>query len=105
MLWALNKNPADRPADADQFITALEQAKVAILSGARRRADREHGGAGRRSAAGRLPAAAAADGARADGAAALGAGEQRLARRGRRPVAEHEPHRGRRRDLAVGRGC
>jgi len=25
ILWALNKNPADRPADADRFIEALEQ--------------------------------------------------------------------------------
>ncbi len=35
VMWSLNKNPADRPADADQFLTALEQAKEAILSGAR----------------------------------------------------------------------
>jgi serine/threonine protein kinase len=34
VMWTLNKNPADRPADADQFITALEQAKAAIRSGA-----------------------------------------------------------------------
>jgi serine/threonine-protein kinase len=34
VLWALNKNPADRPADADQFIAALEHAKAAIVSGA-----------------------------------------------------------------------
>jgi serine/threonine-protein kinase len=33
VLWALNKNPADRPQDADQFIAALEGAKAAILSG------------------------------------------------------------------------
>ena len=33
VMWTLNKNPADRPTDADQFITALEQAKAAILSG------------------------------------------------------------------------
>ena len=32
-MWALNKNPVDRPANADQFITALEQAKTALLSG------------------------------------------------------------------------
>ena len=32
-MWALNKNPADRPTDADQFIAALEAAKAAILSG------------------------------------------------------------------------
>jgi eukaryotic-like serine/threonine-protein kinase len=34
-MWALNKNPVDRPANADQFITALEQAKTAIQSGER----------------------------------------------------------------------
>ncbi len=33
VMWALNKNPADRPADADQFIAALEHAKAAITSG------------------------------------------------------------------------
>jgi eukaryotic-like serine/threonine-protein kinase len=33
VMWTLNKNPADRPTDADQFITALEQAKAAIRSG------------------------------------------------------------------------
>ncbi len=35
VMWALNKNPVDRPANADQFITTLEQAKAAILSGQR----------------------------------------------------------------------
>jgi beta-lactam-binding protein with PASTA domain/predicted Ser/Thr protein kinase len=30
VMWALNKDPADRPADADQFITALEQVRGAI---------------------------------------------------------------------------
>ncbi len=35
VMWVLNKNPADRPQDADQFITALEQAKAAILAGQR----------------------------------------------------------------------
>jgi serine/threonine-protein kinase len=33
VLWSLNKNPADRPADADQFIAALEAARTAILAG------------------------------------------------------------------------
>ncbi len=33
VMWTLNKNPADRPADADQFIAALEHAKAAIISG------------------------------------------------------------------------
>ena len=35
VLWALNKDPADRPADDDQLISALEQAKEAIISGTR----------------------------------------------------------------------
>src|SRR4030081_3379037 len=34
VMWALNKTPADRPADADQFIAALEYAKHAIQDGA-----------------------------------------------------------------------
>jgi serine/threonine-protein kinase len=29
VMWALNKDPADRPADADQFIAALEQVRGA----------------------------------------------------------------------------
>jgi eukaryotic-like serine/threonine-protein kinase len=33
ILWALNKNPTDRPRDADQFINALEQVKAVIESG------------------------------------------------------------------------
>ena len=33
VLWTLNKDPADRPADADQLMGALEQCKAAILSG------------------------------------------------------------------------
>jgi beta-lactam-binding protein with PASTA domain len=33
VLWALNKNPADRPKNADELIVALEQAKAAILAG------------------------------------------------------------------------
>src|SRR4029077_15154118 len=32
VLWALNKNPADRPKNADEFITALEAAKAAVLA-------------------------------------------------------------------------
>jgi beta-lactam-binding protein with PASTA domain/predicted Ser/Thr protein kinase len=35
VMWALNKNPADRPQEADQLILALEQAKSLIVSGAR----------------------------------------------------------------------
>ena len=33
VMWALNKNPADRPNDADDFVAALESAKSAIQSG------------------------------------------------------------------------
>ncbi|MDQ6745493.1 MAG: Stk1 family PASTA domain-containing Ser/Thr kinase [Actinomycetota bacterium] len=33
ILWALNKNPADRPADADAFISALEAVKVSLTEG------------------------------------------------------------------------
>jgi eukaryotic-like serine/threonine-protein kinase len=35
VMWALNKNPSDRPQEADQLILALEQAKAIIVSGAR----------------------------------------------------------------------
>ena len=35
VLWSLNKNPADRPADDDQLIAALEHVKAAIVSGVR----------------------------------------------------------------------
>ncbi len=33
ILWALNKNPNDRPTDADQLINALEQVKALIEGG------------------------------------------------------------------------
>ena len=33
VMWALNKNPGDRPTSADDFIRALESAKEAISSG------------------------------------------------------------------------
>jgi serine/threonine-protein kinase len=32
VMWALNKDPADRPADADQFIMALEQVREALAA-------------------------------------------------------------------------
>jgi serine/threonine-protein kinase len=35
VLWALNKNPADRPQDADQFINVLEQVRESMHSGVR----------------------------------------------------------------------
>jgi beta-lactam-binding protein with PASTA domain/predicted Ser/Thr protein kinase len=34
VLWGLNKNPANRPRDADEFIAALEAARAAITPGA-----------------------------------------------------------------------
>ena len=34
VLWVLNKDPNDRPANADELIAALEHAKVSIRSGA-----------------------------------------------------------------------
>jgi eukaryotic-like serine/threonine-protein kinase len=61
VMWALNKNPVDRPANADQFITALEQARTAIQSGERgQRTASMAALAG--VAAGRYAAAAAASG-------------------------------------------
>ena len=35
MLWSLNKDPADRPADADQLITALTRVREMIVSESR----------------------------------------------------------------------
>src|SRR4030088_1940535 len=35
VMWALNKNPEDRPRDADQFISVLEQVKASILAAQR----------------------------------------------------------------------
>jgi eukaryotic-like serine/threonine-protein kinase len=34
VMWTLNKNPADRPSDADQLIGTLENARAVIQSGA-----------------------------------------------------------------------
>ena len=61
VLWVLNKNPSDRPADADQLITALEHAKVSIMSEA----------SGQNTA--RMAAVAALAAAGAGGGGALGA--------------------------------
>jgi serine/threonine-protein kinase len=33
-MWGLNKNPVDRPKDADEFIAALEAARASIVTGA-----------------------------------------------------------------------
>ncbi|HZU61486.1 MAG TPA: Stk1 family PASTA domain-containing Ser/Thr kinase [Solirubrobacteraceae bacterium] len=33
VLWALNKNPADRPRNADELIEALQRARASILAG------------------------------------------------------------------------
>ncbi len=65
VMWALNKNPADRPADADQFIAALEHAKAAIVSGA----------TGQRTAAMAAVAAGAAGAGAAAGAAGAAAAQ------------------------------
>jgi serine/threonine-protein kinase len=62
VMWALNKNPVDRPANADQFITALEQARNAIQSGER----------GQRTAS--MPALAGVAAGRYAAATAAGAG-------------------------------
>jgi eukaryotic-like serine/threonine-protein kinase len=61
VLWVLNKNPSDRPADADQLITALEHARASIVSAA----------AGENTA--RMAAVAALAAAGAGGGGALGA--------------------------------
>jgi serine/threonine-protein kinase len=61
VLWVLNKNPSDRPADADQLITALEHARTSIVSAA----------AGENTA--RMAAVAALAAAGAGGGGALGA--------------------------------
>src|SRR5437588_869068 len=63
VMWALNKNPTDRPHDADEFIAALEAAKAAILSG-------EHG----QHTASMAALAGVAQGAGAGAGVAAGAG-------------------------------
>jgi serine/threonine-protein kinase len=60
VLWVLNKNASDRPADADQLITVLEHCREAITSA----------GAGQHTAS---MAAVAAAGAAAGAGAAIGA--------------------------------
>ena len=100
VMWALNKNPADRPANADQFIAALEQAKAAILSGERGGQRTASMAALAAVAAGRYAASAALTAPAGGGSA----GARRHARRGgRRTVprggaAARAPPR-----LAVGR--
>jgi beta-lactam-binding protein with PASTA domain/predicted Ser/Thr protein kinase len=62
VLWTLNKNPADRPRNADELIAALEAAKAAILSGRageRTAAMAAVGGAGLLGAGGPPPASPA----------------------------------------------
>ncbi len=66
VLWSLNKDPADRPADADQFISALENVRAVIRSG----------GAGQHTASMAAVIAAAAGGAPGDvGAEVMGPAE------------------------------
>ncbi len=64
VLWSLNKDPRDRPADADQFISALENVKAVIRAGA----------AGQHTASMAAVIAAAAGGAAGAGAGAALAG-------------------------------
>jgi serine/threonine-protein kinase len=71
VLWALNKNPADRPADADQFITVLEQVRESIVSGS----------------PGEITASMAAIGAGAVAGAGPGAGAPPTARTAMMPTA------------------
>jgi eukaryotic-like serine/threonine-protein kinase len=94
VMWALNKNPVDRPANADQFITALEQARTAIQSGERgQRTASMAALAG--VAAGRYAAAAAAgSGVAAAAAPPLGTdGYDGSETAGVPPPDEQEPHR------------
>jgi serine/threonine-protein kinase len=91
VMWALNKNPADRPQDADQFIAALEQAKAAIQAesrGQRTASMAALAGVGAYAAAAAAPAAAAAVPA-PDLAAAPGNGAAVLAEEPP-PPDEHE---------------
>jgi eukaryotic-like serine/threonine-protein kinase len=62
VLWVLNKNASDRPADADQLITVLEHCREAITSA----------GAGQHTAS--MAAVAAAGAAAGSGAAIVGPG-------------------------------
>jgi serine/threonine-protein kinase len=64
VMWSLNKSPADRPADADQFISALENCKEVIRAGT----------GGQHTASMAAVIAAAAGGAAAGGAGAALAG-------------------------------
>jgi beta-lactam-binding protein with PASTA domain len=95
VMWALNKNPVDRPANADQFITALEQARTAIGSGERgQRTASMAALAG--VAAGRYASAAAADPGVAAAAPLIGEVIYDGAETGPVPPADEEPPRRRR---------
>jgi eukaryotic-like serine/threonine-protein kinase len=81
VLWTLNKNPGDRPTDADQLITVLEHCRASI----------EAGGAGQNTASMAAVAAGAAAGLPTAGAlaeaatayeAAAGTGAHQRARNG-----------------------
>jgi serine/threonine-protein kinase len=97
VMWVLNKNPTDRPHDADQFITALEQAKASILSarrGQRTASMAALAGVGAyAAAAATAPAAAAAVPAPELAAEGAGNGAGVLAEEPP-PPEEHEPGRG-----------
>jgi serine/threonine-protein kinase len=63
ILWALNKNPADRPTDGEQFVAALEHARAAII--ARQRGERTASFAALAAVGASVPLTAAAVGAAA----------------------------------------
>jgi serine/threonine-protein kinase len=90
VMWALNKNPVDRPRNADDFIRALGQAKAVILAGESGQRTASMAalagvgaavgaaavGAGAAEAAPVAPAPIVDDGAGGNGAAAVAAGPE-----------------------------
>ena len=95
VMWALNKNPVDRPANADQFISALEQARTSIQSGERgQRTASMAALAG--VAAGRYAAAAAGGSGVAAAAPPTGTNTYDGSDTGSVPPIDDEPPRGRR---------
>jgi serine/threonine-protein kinase len=80
VLWTLNKNPSDRPADADQLITVLEHCRASI----------EAAGAGQNTASMAAVAAGAAAGLPTQGALAeAAAAYQAAAATGMNGTGEH----------------
>ena len=68
VMWTLNKNAADRPKNADELITALENAKAEILYGNEGQRTAAFAALGPEAAAAALVTAGAEDAAAADGA-------------------------------------